>query len=518
MLEDYKYFKLTIYSHFFKISHIDYRYTKVLLRFISGYVQMGWIKNGNRNIYAPLKVFGASDRARTEYRLHINALPDFMEFLIKENIELDKIYQERVPLYEPAKINIQMKKGWEPRDYQVPMVEYFTKDDHNSKFLDLQTGKGKSFIATQAIINKGLRTIIIVRPLFMEKWGQDLVKMLDISPKQILMVRGNSQFTSLIEMANSDEFDYPFIILSNKTFQFYISNYERDPKDSYEHYGIYLEDLYKHLKIGIKLVDEIHLDFHLNFKIEMYTHIPHTFGLSATLFHDDPFLDKMYKIMYPLEFRYNTKELDKYIDSYAMLYNQDYSAKLRTSEFGSKTYSHIAYEKSIIKNPRFRGQYLKMIKYCVDVGFMEDYKPKEKIVIFVGSIKFATLLTDYLKLAYPNLDVRRYVEDDPYENLMDPDIRVTTLLSGGTGHDIPNLKMVLLTVAIRSSQSNVQSLGRLRKLDNTPTRFYYLTNLNIKKHVMYHESKKEMLKYRCKSYKEFLYPELMFTNPKYRNN
>ena len=141
---------------------------------------------------------------------------------------------------------------------------------------------------------------------------------------------------------------------------------------------------------------------------------------------------------------------------------------------------------------------------------VNDYKYGEKLAIYVSSIKMATSLTEYLKQQYADLDVRRYVEDDPYENLLDPDIRITTIMSGGTGHDISNLKMVLLTVAISSSQSNVQTLGRLRKLDDIPVRFYYLTNLNVKKHVEYHEKKKEMLLFRAKTYKEFFYPDILF--------
>ncbi len=507
----YSYLDIKIYSHFFKIFNIDSRITNHIYKFIKRYTQYGLVRDINGKMkYAPIKVYGASDKFRSEYRFHINALDEFIEFLTQVGIELNQYKMEYVSLYSPEKINVKMNPGWIPRDYQTPMIKYFENKDRNSKFLDLQTGKGKSYIATQAIVNMGLKTIIIVRPLFIEKWGQDLIKMTNVKPKDILVVQGNNHFKGLVDLAMNNNLENPFIILSNKTLQAFISRYELDPKASYEEYGFYLEDLYQMLGVGIKLVDEIHLDFHLNFKIEMYTHIPYTFGLSATLFHDDPFIEKMYKVMFPLASRYNTKELDKYINSYAILYNQDYNAKIKTHEFGVKNYSHHAYEKSIMKNPKYLKQYMELIKYCVDRGFINDYKYGEKLAIYVSSIKMATSLTEYLKQQYADLDVRRYVEDDPYENLLDPDIRITTIMSGGTGHDISNLKMVLLTVAISSSQSNVQTLGRLRKLDDIPVRFYYLTNLNVKKHVEYHEKKKEMLLFRAKTYKEFFYPDILF--------
>jgi hypothetical protein len=103
-------------------------------------------------------------------------------------------------------------------------------------------------------------------------------------------------------------------------------------------------------------------------------------------------------------------------------------------------------------------------------------------------------------MKYPKMDIRRYCENDPYENLLDPDIRFTTLLSASVGHDISDLTTVILTTNVVSIQSNIQCLGRLRKLsDDHPVEFYYFTCKDIEAHVKYHLQKEKMLEKRAKS-------------------
>ena len=114
-----------------------------------------------------------------------------------------------------------------------------------------------------------------------------------------------------------------------------------------------------------------------------------------------------------------------------------------------------------------------------------------------------TELTEYMRKKYPRLDVRRYDEDDEFENLIDADVSVSTMQSSGTAVDIPNLTTVIMTTAMASSQGNIQGFGRLRALknDNTKTDFLYFVCEDIPKHIEYHEKKRMILRDRVKHYK-----------------
>ena len=113
-----------------------------------------------------------------------------------------------------------------------------------------------------------------------------------------------------------------------------------------------------------------------------------------------------------------------------------------------------------------------------------------------------TIITNYLKNKYKEFKVNRYVENDPYSNLMDGDIVVSTLGSSGTAIDKPNLTNVALTTAIDSLQSNVQSLGRLRELDGGATKveFHYFVCDDVQKHLDYHYRKVKLLDQRAKTF------------------
>jgi hypothetical protein len=256
------------------------------------------------------------------------------------------------------------------------------------------------------------------------------------------------------------------------------------------------------LKAGVRLVDEVHQDFHLNFKLDLYTHVPRSVSLTATLEGDDAFLNRMTEIAYPLPTRYRGLAYDKYIDAACMSYNIREREKIRTKEYGSVMYSHHAFEKSVMKNPRIFNDYCKMIVEAVKQAWLHDgYQKGDRCLVYCAGIEMATRVTAFLKNAFADKDVRRYVEDDPYENLMEAELSVSTLLSAGTGHDIAMLTAVVLTPAVSSSTANIQGFGRLRKIEGRKTNFIYFTCLDIPKHMQYHEAKKDLLARMAHSYR-----------------
>src|SRR5690606_18650760 len=107
----------------------------------------------------------------------------------------------------------------------------------------------------------------------------------------------------LIELAKAGELTAKIIIITNTTMQNYIQDYEGTNGAS-EVYECKPEELYEVLDAGVRLIDEAHQDFHLNYKMDMYTNIKLTLELTATIKPDDRFLDKMYHIMFPTETRY----------------------------------------------------------------------------------------------------------------------------------------------------------------------------------------------------------------------
>jgi superfamily II DNA or RNA helicase len=362
--------------------------------------------------------------------------------------------------------------------------------------------------ALSTISNFQTRTVIVVLPAYIEKWGGDITSILDVRAKDVMVIQGTPQLKGLIDMAMEGHLTSKFIIISISTLKNFYKAYEHHRSDVMDEYGCVPEDLWEYLGVGTLILDEVHQHLHAIYKMLTYTHINRVIALSATFISDDSVVQRVQHLMFPKAARYDSVESNTYIKAYGCEYSFTdlTAARIRTNEFGSNNYSHNAFEKSIMRNVPVLNGYLKMVDHLVNIGYMQHYQPGDRLMIFASSIKMCTEMTRYFKARYPQLDVRRYVEDDPYENVIDADIRISTILSSGTAIDIPKLMCTIMTTAIASPVSNLQALGRLRKIPGRDVRFYYLYCGQLRKHVGYHHKKKELFQGKVEQTKDLQLP------------
>ena len=362
-----------------------------------------------------------------------------------------------------------------------------------------------TYCSLRGVSEAGLRTAIVVEGGMVTKWGKDVLKVLDIKAKNTLCVRGGNQLRGLIGMAGSKELEkVDVILISGNTLQDWITTHETlaDRTNKDVGYGIEPSEFYEKLEIGHRLIDEVHKRFHFNFKQDLYCNAQMVTSLSATLFSYDKTMENFYEIAYPKAERYDGGELDKYIKTYAVMWRPQKGRRIKATEYGRSTYSHIAVEKSIMRNKPLMDNYFEMIAETLEQGYVPNYKEGNKAAVFVASTDMATALVKFLRVRFPKYSCERYASStgDPYDNLMDPDLRVTTLGSGGTGHDMPGLTDTILTVGIMSLQANIQVLGRLRFIPDQDTRFYYMTCLDLEAQMRYHGLKMKLMEERAKSF------------------
>jgi len=506
------YFIITKYSHNFAMSQIDPRGLQLIQKFYQPLMQWSLVKENRRFVRKPVKIFAARLKDRSCFRFHINLFDSFIRFLNEQGVH-ESCYQIITP---PANhgvdIGLEVKEGWILRDYQIPINEYILSHEPNDrKLVEIQTGKGKTACAMISAVGINKRICILIRPMYMDKWLSDVQQISNVKLEETLTIRGSDSLMALIDMAKNGTLDAKIIIISNKTFQNWLTMYEDFGDEGIEElgYGCTPPEFFQTIGAGLRLIDEVHQDFHLNFLIDLHTHVGKSISLSATLEADDPFVTKMYELAYPPSTRFRGLQYDRYIKSASWSYRFSQPEKIRTKEFGSASYSHLAFEKSVIKNPVVLESYIDMIESCIRRNFIEYKKPGDKVLVYCSSIDMCTKVSEALKKVFKEFDVRRYVEQDPYDNLMNAEICVSTLLSAGTGHDIKGLTTVILTSAVKSSQSNIQGFGRLRKLDDRDTRFIYFVCLDMEKHVDYHKKKREILEGKALSYNEQYYYTLV---------
>lgn len=501
------------YSHFFKIVQINPRAYGAIYDLCSRYVLYGFVKEkGQKPERKPVKVFATRTKNNLEYRFHIGLFQEFMMLTRKHYITPDMFDVIDVPLYQPQKINVSLKKGWTLRDYQEQGRDFIVNSDptdNHSRLITLGTGLGKTVTALSAIGELKTRTLIIVLPSYIEKWAGDVTNSLDCKAKDIMVVQGSSQLKGVIGLAKDKELTSKFVIISLITLRNFFNTYEdRNGDVESDGYPCNPDELCEVLGIGNIIIDESHQHLHAVYKLMMYLHVPKIIALSATFVSDEYVVAKIQKVMFPFEIRFEGVKMEKYIGVYALSYyiNDFKNQKINTKQYGNNAYSHVEFEKSIIRNKKLLSNYLKLIDYLVQTFYLEDYKTKDKLRIYAASINMCTIITNYLKEKYPKFSVKRYVEADAYENIIEPDIAVTTILSAGTAIDIPDLRVVIMTNCIQSVVSNLQSIGRLRKLKDRDVKFIYTYSNDIKRQCDYHEQRKIIFEDRAAFIKEFTCP------------
>lgn len=489
--------KIDVYSHSFMITEPSHIHRKVVDAYCRGLVQFEMVITEGVKSYRAAKVFASADVDRKYYRLHINALKQFLDHLAYNQIRESEYVIERhsFEVEERHRVTFKVKELPEPRDPQPKIIGHILAPGTN-KIVTLQTGKGKTFLTKYSMNQLGLRSCFFMKGGFIERWVPDMEESFHFKGGDLLVVRGSKALSALMHMALEGDMRAKCIFISINTYSNYIKDFEA--KGVTEDFPIAPGEFFSRLNIGMAALDEGHQNPHQVMKLFCYTHIPKFITLSATLDTLDPFMTKIYELMYPREERYNGDYYDVYIEVCAIKYQLQRPKALRWKGFGG-AYSHTAYEASLMtaKNKVELKNYLDLIHWAAKEKFTDKMAKGQKMLIFCGTVKFCTLVQKYLQAKFKNLKIGRYVSGDKMSVFDECDIVISTVLSAGTAVDIKNLRIGLMTTAINSQQSNEQTLGRTRRLKDFPDitpQFFYFVSTSIDKHVRYHQAKQEAFK------------------------
>ena len=494
--------EITFYNLSVKIHTVDIALQRHIRSFLEKYYTVVPMGNGgpNRQPNAD-KIFASEIKNRGIWFLHNNQFIHFYHYLKEINYDLKDVTTSNCKEYDTPSTEIAIREGWNLRERQIPAAEFLLNNPVKSKLLPLVMGAGKTLVASYCLskIQKKFGVVILSR--FVDKWLSDIQEIIDCKIEDILVIRGSKHLSALIKQSKEGVLPTKFFIFGSETLQAYISSYQENPEVTVDIYGCAPIDLFPLLGINTMLNDESHMSFHSLFKIIIHTNVKFHLGLSATMISEEAVVRRVHKVVYPLDCIYGDDMLEKYIDVYPTVYYMPESAKrfVKTTSFGSTNYSHTAFEKSIMKRRDLTDRYTKIICASVDDYYINDYKDKDKCIIFVATINFANHLVKAIAEKYTSKVVKRYCEDDPYEDLMAGEIVVTTIMSAGTGVDIPALRTAVQTVSVSSPASNLQSMGRLRELKDRDVKFCYLYCDNLNKQKAYHMRRLELFRPRVAS-------------------
>lgn len=441
------------------------------------------------------------DNINKTYRYLITILPKYIRLLgslglTKKDIIISKANTNNI--YKD--ISLILNKEFILRDYQEKCLDIIVNSDKNILLIDLPTGYGKSLIKTAAISKIGKRTAFILLSRYIDKWVKDLKQYTNIKPNNIHIVSGRNSLNKLVNLPK----EVKIILFSISTLQSMIVDYEKSKtlEEYYSHgFNFTPDDVQSLTNIGLLVNDELHQHFNAICKILLYTNVPKVIGASATFNHNYREIKFMYKTLIPEEYIIrNLVEYKPYIDLIIWKYNINYYRNFR---YTLKTnYSHVMFEESLSRNSMLLNGYLDMvifiIKDIIKKRSKENVSPK--ILIFSSTVKLCEkLLYKSNKLLDRKYIINKYTQEDSFIKIQNFDICFSTILSSGTAIDIKGLTDVINTVSVKSLQYNLQSLGRLRNIENIQVRYHsvYTEDITLQKH--YHQERMSIFKRRIKN-------------------
>lgn len=499
--------QMDLFTHSIVVSDFGPGVRASLFDYCRGLAQWGLVRVGpGRFENRMLRVYVGVNKARSEFHFHINQYHDLLGHFARSGIFDTNIKYVRHELYTPAACEFKMKDLRPARDYQIPLIEYLIEPGTN-KIVNLQTGRGKTFLALTALASIGQRVVCVLKGMYVDKWIPDVEAAYELEPGDLMVVRGKAHLVKLIELAQAGELKAKFIIITMKTWFMFMKDYEAHGATEMGSL-IHPNMLYKTLGAGVRLIDEVHQDYHCNYRQDLYTHVPKTISLSATLESDDAFVNNMFAINWPMDIRAPHVEYDKYIVVKSLWYTLLRPAKVRWKN-AMKQYSHVLFEQSIMRDNEMLSNYLDMISQIVMMDFVRQYEEGQKMLVFCATIDMCNHIVGHLAKKYPDFKIGRYVEEDNITELITSELIVSTLISAGTAVDIPNLRTCLMTTALSSKQGNLQALGRLRRLKDWPhisPEFIFLSAREMDKHRQYAEQKRHKTDGKVLSFKDIETP------------
>lgn len=370
--------------------------------------------------------------------------------------------------------------------------EYRNNEKRSQLSLNLPTGKGKTFVMITTLAYYGIRGIIITSSIeWLNQWNDRTVEYTNIPERDIYHISGSANISRIMSQEQSSLDRYKLFLVTHDTLYSYASN------NGWESIG----DLFRHLKIGIKVFDEAHLNFDTMCMIDYYTNVYKTYYLTATPAKSDHRANMIYQTSFKNVpgIELFDPETDPHTNYVAIHYNSRPTpiqvSSCRNAKYGLDRNRYTDY---VAHQPNFS----KLLIIIMDLALKATMKPGTKMLFFIGTNKAIGVVYEFLINTFPFLenDIGIYtsvVSKEEKEIAKTKRVILSTTKSAGAAVDIPGLKVtVVLAEPFKSEVITKQTLGRTRA-DNTM--YIEAVDKGFSQCMKYYYDKQSILKTYAKS-------------------
>jgi len=329
---------------------------------------------------------------------------------------------------------------------------YISNKKRSQLCVNLNTGAGKTYIAIAVFAYECIRSMVITSSIdWLNQWKDKTTEYTDVKEKEIYMISGMSSIAKLLN-GMSDPMKYKLFLVSHNTIKSY--------GDKYGWHKI--TELFKLLKIALKIYDEAHLNFDNMSKIDFYTNTKLTLYLTATPARSDKDENTIYKLYFKNVpsidlFDVETDPRTEYI---AFHYNSNPTPQEISKCKNQYGLNRVQYTNYVVMKDNFYNILHILIMTVIK-------KINGKVLIYIGTNNSILIVKEWIVEHYPeylhNIGIYTSIVTENKENEKNKKIILSTTKSCGAAMDIKDLKLtIVLAEPFKSEVLARQTLGRTR--------------------------------------------------------
>ena len=401
---------------------------------------------------------------------------------------------------EPADMLFEYEEIIPPRDEeQVEMINFVSASNEWARtknspqiFMVAKTGVGKTFTScVGAVLYKKKTLIICHRAELLKQWRSTLIEKIGMADSDI-----HTLTTEDFLAAEELELDLGDVyLLSHQTFRFALKAV-----------GGYFERIAKaieNLGIGLKIIDEAHLEFHNIILIDMSMNIKRNLYLTATDGRSSKDENAIFGHVFTkaIKFTKNAKHKRKWIEYCCIHVNTHVPFNVSKYQLeNGRGMNATKYGKAVIKRDK-RHVHFNAINELLRMIFTRD--EHAKVLIFMPLIELCEDLRFFIN-THLNKDqsfdydlrigtINSHNSKAENEHTGRCDVIISTILSCGTGKDIPGLTDIICCSPFKSKITTEQVFGRLRYYGKT-CGYYDIIDDSVKMDVIFAKLRSKTIK------------------------
>lgn len=362
-----------------------------------------------------------------------------------------------------------MKIKYKPRDevqekalkFLLGKAEYSETTRKSQLLVNLNTGKGKTYVSIANTVYCGIKSMIITANVsVLNQWSTFIKNYTNTTDKEIYFIEQAGSIYRLLCKSEEEIAKIKFFLVTHATLKSYGDSQGWDK----------VTELFKHIRIGFKYYDEAHQNFDNMCKIDYFTNTYKTFYVTATPGRSNQSENKIYQLAFKnvLSIELFNREQDPHTDYIAFRYNSSAPAGIISRSKNKYGLDRNYYTNYIVHNYKFKLATICVLNYVLRLA----KNVEDKVLIYIGTNDAISYMYQWLPTVFPmlygNLGIyTSIIPNEQKQSQLQNKVILTTTKSAGAAIDIKGLKVTLvLAEPFKSEILAKQTLGRTRD-DNT---------------------------------------------------